>query len=719
MDPRGYSQPPGDKLLQNQAQLLHRLRTTNSELGGYKEGPHLNHRRASPIHPAGENSLKNENALKDLLAKRKKDLKDELAIFRTDRRNLEDEREKLHEQTEKMQRSKDKWRIPNYNVLDPIVPSSGEYKLLDEPSTMHPNELEAYAIRTEAKIPKLQADIDRRRHEVHMMRTNPQHLEGWSYEPHQSQTYHMVREILVEVADGILLFEPGKWKEDRLKVERVLEQQERTVNEHKLHLLKERISHLLVEEIILEVSAKLCREIVEEHQSTENYIRAMTQLLVINSAEAVATKKKEGRDEADPAYSLVTGTYHQMMNERQKKREKIWLHTQKLHFVGEEEDNSDISNSGYDNDEDIQVLHFQDTDVLNERRSDLIPAALKIYFIKERDYWKNMSVKMSELKVIRRTKGVELTSLSPDHRLLAIGYSHGDILVYDLWASPVQLTRLISNESIYNDPIISFKWSWDGMRLISVNESGSLHMWSMVSGGFTKKDTKDFEVVAGRGNTHPQQLTLYAALAPKDYKFKQGPLAESGTETATLGPSLSCFYPSQTLLGTQNEFVVGFDNGDLLKCNIEPLIAGSGSDELTPEVKTFPKVNLPNQPNYIGQDIPADLFRCHEHPLVLVGCIGNRGNVLSVDANGYINVWEYNKKHVSHFGWFEPLARYRLVMVERTFVRVDGQTQQVLFDEEKYKSKKKSTQKILTNRCDKEFNLFAVIATRSFDLTPG
>ncbi|XP_071949515.1 uncharacterized protein [Antedon mediterranea] len=693
-----YSQSPANKLLQNQAQLLHRLQTSNSELNRYKEPQILDNRRATPNNHHGNGiGKKNEAVLKDVLAKRKKDLKDELAIYRTDRGKLNEERVRLQDETDKMQASKDRWRIPNYTILDPIEKSNGQYKLAEEPLAMETSEMEAYAIRTEAKIPKLQADIELRRREVEKMRRNPQHLEGWTYEPHQSQTYHMVRDILVEVADGIMLFEPEKWMQDRLNTIRVLDLEEKRIQEHKEQLTKEKICHLMMEEIILEVSAKLSLEITEEYLSTEMCIRAMTQLLVINSAEAIATKKKEGREENDPAYSLVTGTYHQMVKERQKKRDNIWVHSQKLTSTSEEADK--VSGmSGEDIDDDIKVLHFQDADVLQEKRNEEHPAAMRIFRTKELAYWKKMYPMLDEIKIVRRSKGVEMSSLSPDHRLLAFGYSHGDILVYDLWTSPINLVRLIGNDSIYSDPIISLKWSWDASRLISINESGSLHIWSMTSGGVaTKRDIKDFEVSAGRTNTLPHQMTLYARLAPNDYKFKQGPLAEGGTKTATLGPSLSCFYPSHTLLGTQNEFLVGFDNGDILKCNIEPLIAAA-SDEMSSEVNTFPKINLQHQPNYISQDIPAALFRCHEHPLVLLGCVGNCGNLLSVDAKGYINIWKYNKMQLSHFGWFEPLNRYRLVMDEKTFVAVEDQEPQVVFTENAYKSKKRATKKALSEK---------------------
>ena len=49
------------------------------------------------------------------------------------------------------------------------------------------------------------------------------------------------------------------------------------------------------------------------------------------------------------------------------------------------------------------------------------------------------------------------------------------------------------------------------------------------------------------------------------------------------------------------------------------------------------------EPDIIGQDIKAELFRHHKTAVVLLGFIGHLGDLVSVDMKGYIFLWKYHR----------------------------------------------------------------------------
>ena len=56
--------------------------------------------------------------------------------------------------------------------------------------------------------------------------------------------------------------------------------------------------------------------------------------------------------------------------------------------------------------------------------------------------------------------------------------------------------------------------------------------------------------------------------------------------------------------------------------------------------------------SYIGQGIPAELFRQHKAPLIHLGFVNNKQAMVSVDENGFINTWKYQPRCLNSFSYF-------------------------------------------------------------------
>ena len=46
--------------------------------------------------------------------------------------------------------------------------------------------------------------------------------------------------------------------------------------------------------------------------------------------------------------------------------------------------------------------------------------------------------------------------------------------------------------------------------------------------------------------------------------------------------------------------------------------------------------------NLVGQNLEAELFRQHQHPIMHLGYLDNMSRMVTVDDNGYINIWHYD-----------------------------------------------------------------------------
>ncbi|XP_006816264.1 uncharacterized protein LOC102808216, partial [Saccoglossus kowalevskii] len=216
----------------------------------------------------------------------------------------------------------------------------------------------------------------------------------------------------------------------------------------------------------------------------------------------------------------------------------------------------------------------------------------------------------------------------------------------------------------------------------------------MIAAGISQRNMKELEIRTENDGVLPTQLTQSSVMDAQnyDFNFQRGPLAESGSQKAVYGPLISSFHPALTLLGTQRHIIVGLQNGDVLRCDMETLKDSISTHKVIHD--TIPS----ETPNLIGQDISAELFRGHKGQLIYIGFINNNGQMITVDNKGYIFTWRYHKRNLSHFGWFEPNKKYRLDLSEKTYIPTSNVAPKIYFQEPppsqtgKSKKSKKTTE---------------------------
>lgn len=98
---------------------------------------------------------------------------------------------------------------------------------------------------------------------------------------------------------------------------------------------------------------------------------------------------------------------------------------------------------------------------------------------------------------------------------------------------------------------------------------------------------------------------------------------------------------------------------------------------------SFPQVHPASGITHkIGKDVEAELFKEHRHRIVLIAFVNNISPMVTVDEEGFINMWEYSSECLTGFGWFVPSIKYRLNMVEMTYEPVIGTQEKVEFTDE-------------------------------------
>ncbi|GMF18435.1 unnamed protein product [Phytophthora lilii] len=134
--------------------------------------------------------------------------------------------------------------------------------------------------------------------------------------------------------------------------------------------------------------------------------------------------------------------------------------------------------------------------------------------------------------------------------------------------------------------------------------------------------------------------------------------------------SSGSFFASPSLTGTTAQYtsiLCGASTGDLLKLNLRPQRV-NGEVEFYGIQAAFDAPG-PEDKDYLKtKSIRREFFRGHERPVLFASCINrnrNRGEriateIISVDQDGSVCVWEYSAALFSGLGWFEPSLKLRI-----------------------------------------------------------
>ncbi|XP_038050192.1 uncharacterized protein LOC119723554 [Patiria miniata] len=671
-----------DDQLREKARALQLLRETNPEFSPRKQG------YSSPA------SIKHNDILTKPYSPASQGPPQRLT-WSQERHRLAREKQKLQEEQERVMQAKKRWSIPShYNVLDPIEkrPHSNEERWKSDIADL--------ILKTQEQIPQMIVNLQKMKEELDKDKKAVENHDFLlaapkSYKPWQMADYYLVRDVLLDLVDDAVEISESKPKpqpfQDKLQ-DQVVSAAMREVDAVRQQQCQERAVQLLAEELILEMTNVVARQTAEEYLSIEHYALSLKQQLVMRSAEAAATGTPTGRTEEDPAYDLVTDTYNQMTKDRSQNRKDTWAHSQRLHLLPTQSNPDQSVVLAPEDSPPLNLLHLP----VRVGRPPVQSPEMKHFREQESAYWKMFSTEQESIVLTKKVQGVATAAISPHHRFLALGCVRGDVLVYNLSTSQFLPIRCIQNESAQMDAVIHIAWSMDSSRLITVNETGILQVWSMSSGGVSQKDIRDLELKTQPGMAAACQLTQLLALdADKsDFNFKEGPLRETGAQTSSVSPEISVFHPTHTLLATQNSIVVGLENGDILKCNS----ASTDADQPNMETASHSQVNQDAQVNFIGEKVPAELCRFHKSPLIFLGFVGCHGDMVSMDTSGMVCEWQCSRDTFSHFGWYEPSAKYQFELAERVYAPRPDDVPKIHFSDDALTEKKVSRQERLAAR---------------------
>ncbi|XP_078695316.1 uncharacterized protein LOC144924222 isoform X2 [Branchiostoma floridae x Branchiostoma belcheri] len=528
-------------------------------------------------------------------------------------------------------------------------------------------------------------------------------LGSQSYEPWQMKDFFMVRDIVEELVDVVLDQYFRRKDPDVLldTYEQLYELDKKDLENSVMAVSRRRAAILIAEEFIIEVTREMTRDTAEELRHIHEMSRAMGQDLVINSTENVTTGIPEGRDPDDPAYDLVTRGVTHMTSERKRLRKEQWNHTQHLHMLGETVAEDDESPE----EGDITTLNYLHLLPMNLRESDKLQDVFQNYSQEEAQHFKKMVPDvLVTFKISKRMQGISSAALSPDQRLLALGSVHGDIMVYDVWMEPgPRPIREMRNEGASDDQVLYINWSLDGTRIITINETGILLVWSIQSGGVHREDIKALDLEKDSEGVFPAELTqlLVMDVDEDDFNFTEGPFFENQVQTGRFAPTAAAFHPSMTLFGSQSDLVICLENGDILKCDAEKLMTGDTKiNKLTTPRVTSEKIQT-GEWNSLASGMEAELLRAHQAPVLLMGNIHNNGDLVTVDSKGYIFHWKYKRRHISSYDWFVPFKKYRLETAERTFTPTSNIQPKIIYTDVQKKQKQEKSRQDLAKERDK------------------
>ncbi|XP_041358099.1 uncharacterized protein LOC121374984 [Gigantopelta aegis] len=666
---------------------------------------------ASPLPPAMMTHLLSHRTKE--FSKTQQDTANQIRYLAVERQRLQDARERLREKRYNLLYAPSPVDSEFGEVTLPVTPGESSFRSVRSPDSYVKQQVAdmPYAIH---RIWKLREDVNRDYHTKLKPYNGELGLE--SYANSQLGDYVIVRKLVEDFVDDFLLrcIEPGIHHYERDMQSAILKANDEDWETAGEALAERRAVTLVAEELLLEQTHVLTREVVKEVFHIHGTFHNLTDEVFIKTTEEISTGKEGGRRSNDPAFNLITKAYFALQDNRNKHRKEIWNHTQHLHLKTREptqqpEDEREII------DADVEMINFDHITPSDLRKYDvaaLDPPELKQrkeradrFVRRELQYWKGMSAEVFRLTLGVKVKGISVSSVSPDHRFLAVGSVHGDIVVYDTLMEPWRPIRIIQNTSSYDDSVIDIAWSLDSSRLVSINRNGSLQVWSFDGGTVNKSDMRALDIRPDSKGYVPQQLARIVVLDvdQQDFTFQQGQFSEQGTLGGNYGPIKAGFFPSFTFLGTQHCVCVALDNGDMLKCNLEPLTAPSEETDAAvvySEAPTIFQHNIYDEAhgvNLIGQNLEAELFRQHQNPIIHIGFLDNVNSIVTVDQKGFINKWTYDTTYQSGFGWFYPHKKHRLDMAKTMYSPSSTEKPNILYTD-KVKSKKKTRQDFARER---------------------
>ncbi|KAK3698156.1 hypothetical protein RRG08_021667 [Elysia crispata] len=551
-----------------------------------------------------------------------------------------------------------------------------------------------------------------------------------SYQPWQIPDFIMVRKLLEEFVEDFLIkhLPPDDIVFERDMKVQMLDYANKDWHRTAATLSERSAVKLVAEEMLLEVTSHMIKETANEGIHQDVMFKRIAGNVMIKEAEIQATGNTKGREPSDEAYDLITLTFSTMQRNRDKHKKGLWSHSQALKepvtsgpeplrrepgpdlgpvagpspkIKGKKSKSvvEDVPEEEEPIESDVQIIthgHLLPLDpMVTSPDSSGDDAKVKakrlwteIYTKQETMYWKNLRPFVFGKNLPKRCQGVTCVCPSKDHTLVAVGTTSGDVVVLNSQVEPWEVVKFDVGQS-GQGPVVSLAWTLDGSRLLAVTQSGNMSVWLTKGQPPSRDQLSAMGFPSDPSKPQPFALTLVHSMRSKkgDYTVTQGTLAEQETRAdQTQGAAVGGFFPSLTFLASQVSVCAGMTKGDVLKLDLTSV--GDDSQEeaqdaaviLKPIVK--PVHVEAEEVNLTQQGVEVELLRQHRYPVIHLGFIGNIGKMVTVDSRGFINIWKYDRDHVTDFDWFFPEKKYKLDLNKTMYSPSSSDRPQVIFSDQ-------------------------------------
>eukprot|EP00658_Telonema_sp_P-2_P082043 TRINITY_DN8574_c0_g1_i1.p1 TRINITY_DN8574_c0_g1~~TRINITY_DN8574_c0_g1_i1.p1 ORF type:complete len:595 (-),score=141.53 TRINITY_DN8574_c0_g1_i1:371-2155(-) len=439
-----------------------------------------------------------------------------------------------------------------------------------------------------------------------------------SYKPYQAHSVavvssiikDVVRNALMSIEDPLLLEAVEReQRQNERETEQLLRDAEVSMRDHAVAGICESVLHEVVNEAIEDVYL----ETLEARQ----LIAGLLSSAIVGRVQAL--QKTAATDEP-----LLIDTYHEMQRQRRLHGAKA-----KSRFVVRMETPSEAERAG------------PAEEIEREWKAQFPPDPQLVLHPESRNKYGSVSA----------------LTMSACGRLLAAGSEKG---LVSLWLMRASSTLLRSTMTECEGVVEQLAFGHDSMKLAVLARQPddgfvSVEIYSLNHADVTQPLSKKGEYIV-------RPMVRLAVVTNQDLRrpTRGGVLPELGQHkelAASLMPRAVWWHPSWSMLGTSGSFLLGLEDGSLVKCNSLDQVQAAPLARFGLASKPYPQAG--------GARIQNEFFQGHTEPVVFVGAQLTEDLIpviVSADIAGLILQWRYEPDSFTGFGSFGPASKTRLNM---------------------------------------------------------
>ncbi|KAK1945898.1 hypothetical protein P3T76_002946 [Phytophthora citrophthora] len=287
-------------------------------------------------------------------------------------------------------------------------------------------------------------------------------------------------------------------------------------------------------------------------------------------------------------------------------------------------------------------------------------------------FWQNSRLRVRSIVLPSSQGHCSCLHLSCDGNLLVCGTVEGELSLWDLLPDQPTILRVWSPPKPERSRVLRVVLSPDSHLVLVFFRRKSIGVFCVnPTQSQTRAAKPDHFFPADPNKYKPRNLELLKQISATDALVElsftteireRAPSAVAKHFTADWSAELSCgaFFSSFSLSGIRNgDVICGTSSGDLVKFNLQPQYI----KRINAIQAAFDFPGPEDTASLNTNTIRREIFRGHRQAVIFVSCIHRESKpkeVVSVDQEGIVCIWEYNTSKFTGYGWFEPSLRVRL-----------------------------------------------------------